>query len=49
MLELLFNKVTGLKACSFIKKRLQHRYFPFEYCETFKNTYFEEHLQPTAF
>ena len=28
MLELLFNKVTGLKACSFIKKRLQHRYFP---------------------
>ena len=28
MLEYLFNKVVGLKACHFIKKRLQHRYFP---------------------
>ena len=25
MLEFLFNKVTGLQACNFIKKRLQHR------------------------
>ena len=24
----LFNKVVGLKACSFIKKRLQHSCFP---------------------
>ena len=23
-----FNKVTGLQACNFIKKRLQHRCFP---------------------
>ena len=22
------NKVSGLKACNFIKKKLQHRYFP---------------------
>ena len=28
MLESLFNKVAGLKACIFIKKRLQHRCFP---------------------
>ena len=28
MLESLFNKVAGLSACSFIKKRLQHRCFP---------------------
>ena len=27
MLESLFNKAAGLKACNFIKKRLQHRYF----------------------
>ena len=27
MLELLFNKVTGLEVCNFIKKRLQHRCF----------------------
>ena len=28
MLESLFNKVAGLKACNFIKNGLQHRYFP---------------------
>ena len=28
MLESLFNKVSGLQACIFIKKRLQHRCFP---------------------
>ena len=28
VLKSLFNKVAGLKACSFIKKRLQHRCFP---------------------
>ena len=28
VLESLFNKVAGLKACSFIKNRLQHRCFP---------------------
>ena len=27
MLESLFYKIEGLKACSFIKKRLQRRYF----------------------
>ena len=28
ILESLFNKVAGLQACIFIKKRLQHRCFP---------------------
>ena len=28
VLESLFNKVAGLKACNFIKKRFQHRRFP---------------------
>ena len=27
VLESLFNKVAGLRACNFIKKRLQHPYF----------------------
>ena len=28
VLESLFNKLAGLKACNFIKKRLQHSNFP---------------------
>ena len=28
MLESLLKKVAGLQVCNFIKKRLQHRYFP---------------------
>ena len=28
LFESLFNKVTGLRACNFIKKRLQHSSFP---------------------
>ena len=28
VLESPFNKVKGLKACNFIKKRLKHRLFP---------------------
>ena len=28
MLESLYNKVTGMKACNFIKKRFQHMCFP---------------------
>ena len=27
VLDSLFNKVVGVKACNFIKKRFQHRYF----------------------
>ena len=36
--SLFFNKVTGLRACSFIKKRLQHR------CAPAKLAKFYEHL-----
>ena len=41
MLESLFNKVTGLQACNFTRKRLQHRCFPMNIAN-FKNTYFEK-------
>ena len=43
VLESLFNKVTGLQACNFTKKRLQHRRFP----ENIAN-YFEKHLRTAA-
>ena len=40
-----FAVSTGkLQTCNFIKKRLQHRCFPLNICEIFKNTYFKEHL-----
>ena len=45
--EPLFNKVSGLKACKFIKKRVQHM-FSCEYWGILKKTYFEEHLRTTA-
>ena len=48
MLESLFCKVAGLKACNVVKKRLQDRCFFREYSEIFKNTYFEKELQTAA-
>ena len=48
MLESLFNKFAGLKACNFIKKRLE-QVLSCEICKIFKNTYFEEHLRMGAF
>ena len=40
--RLLINKV------AIIKKETSTQMFSFEFCETFKKTYFEEHLQATA-
>ena len=40
VLEIFFNKVSNLKARNFIKKR-----FSCEYLETFKNSFFVEHLR----
>ena len=45
--SLFFKKVLGLKACNFIKKKLQ-QVFSCECCEIFKNAYFEEHLRTAA-
>ena len=44
MLESLFNKVTGLRPETLLKRD----FFSCETCEAFKNTYFKEHLQTTA-
>ena len=45
MLESLFNKVASLKA---YLKETPTQVFSFKYCEIFKNTYLEEHLEPAA-
>ena len=45
----LFDNIPALKACNFIKKRVQQSFaFSCEICEIFKSTYLEEHLQTTA-
>ena len=41
MLKSLFNKIACLKACNFIRKKLQH-------CEIFKTVCSEENLRTTA-
>ena len=47
VLQSYFNKVAGFQPASFLKKTLT-QVLSCEICETFKNTYFEEHLQMTA-
>ena len=37
------------EACNFIKKETLTLGFPCEFCEIFKNTYFEEHLRTAGF
>ena len=47
-----FNKLTGLKACNFIKKRLQHMCFSVKFAKflrrILKKNYFDEYRQATA-
>ena len=45
VLESLFNKVAGLNACSFIKKRLHHKYFPVKFAKLLRKPFFTEHLR----
>ena len=45
VLESLFKKVTDLKSCNFIKKRLQYRQFPVNIA---KEHYFDKHLQTAS-
>ena len=44
MLESSCNNVKGLKACNFIKKRLQHRSFPVKFEKILRRSTFTEHL-----
>ena len=45
MPETLFNKVTGLKICNFIKKRHQHRCFYVKFAKFLKAPCFTEHCR----
>ena len=40
VLESLFNKVAGLKACNFIKKRLQYSCFPVNIAKMLRKAFF---------
>ena len=43
--SLFFNKYAGLKACNFIKKRLQHRFFPVKFAKILRTPFFTEHVR----
>ena len=45
VLESLFNKVAELKGCSFIKQRLQHRYFHVNIAKFLRTAFFIKHLR----
>ena len=42
------RREAGLQACNFIKNTLPTHVFSCEYCEIFKNVYFEEHFGTAA-
>ena len=44
VLESLFNRAAGLKACNFVKKRLQRRWF-LQNLQIYRNTFFAEHFR----
>ena len=44
MLESFFKKAAGLKACNFIKKRLQHRCFPVNFAKFLRIPFVTGHL-----
>ena len=41
----LFDEDVGLKVCTFIKKRLQHRCFPLDIAKFLRTAFFIEHLR----
>ena len=48
VLESLFNKVAGHNGLQLYEKETPTQVLCCEYCEIFKNTYFEEHLRTAA-
>ena len=45
VLESLFNNVSGLRACNFIKKRLEHRCFPVNFAKFLRRSFLIEQLR----
>ena len=48
MLECLFNNVAGLRPATLKKKETPTQVLSSEFCEIFKNTYFEEYMRTAA-
>ena len=48
MLLSFLNKVAGLRAFKFIKKRFQHGCFPVKFAKVFRTTISKKNLQMTA-
>ena len=48
MLESLFKKVTGLKACNFIKQRLQHRCFSVDIVKYYEQLFYGAAMVATS-
>ena len=46
--SLFFNKVTGLRFATLLKKETLAQVFSCEFCEIFKNAFFAKHLRMTA-
>ena len=49
VLDSLFNKVAGQKACNFIKKRLQHKCFPVKFVKFLKTRFFIQNTSGGCF
>ena len=45
VLESVFNKVAGLRACNFITKKLQQRCFPVKFAKFVRTPFLTEHLR----
>ena len=45
VLESLFKKIPGLKACNFIRKKPEHRCFPVKFAKFLRAPFFTEHLR----
>ena len=48
VLQFLFNKDAGLRACGFVEGRLWHGCFSCVICEIFESIFFDKHLATTA-
>ena len=48
VLQFLFNKDAGPRACGFVERRLQHGSFSCVIREVFESTFFDEHLATTT-
>ena len=44
MLESLFNEVAGLKACNFIKKEIQHKFFSVNIAKVLRTPFYRTDL-----